>query len=78
MDQCELNVFVQRRDLNRGWSVAGKRFRSMEKYCFSNPGTFCFSRPIYSLADGSSKPVAVEFGVLKADGELWVEVFDNQ
>jgi hypothetical protein len=78
VDQCELNVFVQRRDLNRGWSVAGKRFRSMEKYCSSNPGTFCFSRPIYSFADGSSKPVAVEFGVLKADGELWVEVFDNQ
>jgi hypothetical protein len=77
VDQCELNVFVQRRDLNRGWSAAGKRFRNMEKYCFSHPETFCFSRPLYSLTDGSSKPIAIEFGILKADGDLWVDVFDN-
>lgn len=75
MDQCELNVFVQRRDLNRGWSDAGKRYRRMEDYCVRNPGTFCFSRPIYT--DGSAKPAMLEFGALKTDGELWVELFDN-
>ena len=47
----------------------------METYCYENPGTFCFSRPIYT--DGSSVPRLLEFGVLKDDGNLWVEVFDN-
>lgn len=75
MDGWELNVFVQRRELNRRWSEAGKRFREMEKYCVSNPGTFCFSRPVY--VDPTAKPAFVEFGRLKSDGKLWVEFFDN-
>src|SRR5580658_3764424 len=33
VDRWEINVFVQRRDLNRGWSAAGKRYRDMEAYC---------------------------------------------
>ena len=75
VDQCELNVFIQRRSLNRGWSKAGKRYRLMETYCVEHPETFCFSRPLY--ADGSARPTMLEFGVLRADGELWLEVFDN-
>jgi hypothetical protein len=77
VDQWELNVFAQLREVNRGWSLAGKRFRLMEKYCFDNPNTFCFSRPIYLYTDGSAAPAALEFGILKADGTLWVEVFAN-
>ncbi len=76
VDGLEANVFVQRRDLNRGWSVAGKRFRQMEKYCVLNPGTLCFSRPLY--ADQTAKPAFVEFGVLKCGDELWLESFDNR
>jgi hypothetical protein len=76
VDGWELNVFVQRRELNRGWSEAGKRFREMEKYCVSNPGAFCFSRPLY--VDSTAKPAFVEFGLLKSDGRLWVECFDNR
>jgi hypothetical protein len=76
VDGLEANVFVQRRDLNRGWSVAGKRFRQMEQYCVLNPGTLCFSRPLY--ADQTAKPTFVEFGVLKGAGDLWVESFDNR
>lgn len=75
VDGLEANVFVQRRDLNRGWSPDGKRFREMEKYCVSNPGTFCFSRPLYT--DQTAKPAFVEFGVLKG-AELWLECFDNR
>ena len=71
----ELNVFIQRRDLNRGWSAAGKRYRALEKYCASRRGLLCWSRPIYT--DGSAMPMQVEFGVLKTDGELWVDTFDN-
>ncbi len=76
VDGIEANVFVQRRDLNRGWSPEGKVFRAMEKYCFLNPGTFCFNRSLY--VDNSARPAFLEFGVLKSDGELWVERFDNR
>jgi hypothetical protein len=76
VDGVEANVFVQRRDLNRGWSREGKRFRRMEKYCFEHPGTLCFARPIYS--DGTSRPAWLEFGLFRSDGELWVECFDNR
>ena len=76
VDQAEVNVFVQRRDLNRGWSAAGKRFREMEKYCELNSGTFCFSRPVYH--DQMAKPALVEFGVLRDNCEFWVECFENR
>jgi hypothetical protein len=76
VDQAEVNVFVQRRDLNRGWSTAGKRFREMEKYCELNSGTFRFSRPIY--LDQTAKPGLVEFGALRGNHEFWVECFDNR
>ncbi|MGO9121102.1 MAG: hypothetical protein ACLQPD_26255 [Desulfomonilaceae bacterium] len=75
VDRCEVNIFLQRRDLNRGWSAAGKRFRSMEKHCRVNPGTFCFNRPLY--ADGSAKPSMLEFGILTTENEIWIELFDN-
>lgn len=70
-----LNVFSQARTLNRGRSAQGKVFREMERYCAQNPGTFCFSRPIYE--DSSCVPRWLEFGLLKDDSSLWVEIFDN-
>jgi hypothetical protein len=71
----EVNVFSQDRSLNRGWSEQGKVYREMEKYCYTHPGTFCFSRPVYT--DGSSVPRWLEFGLMRDDGSLWIEVFDN-
>lgn len=71
----DVNVFSQERRLNRGWSEQGKLYRQMENYCYERPGTLCFSRPIY--ADDSSIPRWLEFGLLKSDRTLWVEVFDN-
>jgi len=71
----DVNLFSQERCLNRGWSLQGKIYRQMEKYCHEREGIFCFSRPVY--ADGSSVPRWLEFGVLKTDDTLWVEVFDN-
>ena len=72
----EVNLFPQRRDLNRGWSDAGKIFVEMEKYCRAHLGTLCFHRPIY--LDETLRPTAFDFGVLKRDGELWIAHFDNQ
>lgn len=71
----DINVFHQNVYLNRGWSPAGKRYRQMERYCAQNEGTFFFSRLIYS--DMSARPTEIEFGILKADRTLWLEVFEN-
>jgi hypothetical protein len=71
----ELNVFIQCRAVNRGWSPKGKLYRSMEQFCLRHPGTFFFSRPFY--ADCTCRPSLLEFGILKADGDLWIEHFEN-
>ncbi len=71
----DMNVFSQARDLNRGISEQGKLYRLMERYCYENVGTFCFSRPVYD--DSTSVPRWLEFGLLRDDGSLWVEVFEN-
>ena len=76
VDGSELNVFIQRRDLNRGWSYDGRRYRKMEEYCLKHIGTFCFNRPMY--LDQTSKPAFIEFGILKSNRELWVDIFDNR
>lgn len=69
VDGNEANVFRQLRSVNRG------RYRSMEKYCHQNPGVLCFSRPIYG--DVTAIPSHVEFGILKVDGTLWIEMHSN-
>lgn len=76
VDGVEVNVFVQRRDLNRGWSADGKRFRQMERYCFEHPGTLCFARPIY--LDGTSRPGWLEFGVVRPDSGPDFNCLDNR
>ncbi len=75
VDRLEINVFIQRRDINRGWSDAGKRFRALEQYCVDHPGTLCFARPLY--ANGFSRPAFLDFGLLDAEGILRVEQFPN-
>ena len=69
-------LFPQRREVNRGWSEEGKKYQAMERYARENKGIMIFNRPIYS--DESSWPRFFEFGLLKTDGELWVELFDNE
>jgi hypothetical protein len=70
VDRMEANVFIQLRSVNRGG------YRRMERYCAANPGVFCFSRPLYD--DPSARPAQVEFGVLKPDGEWWIQLFENR
>jgi len=38
----DVNLFPQRRDINRGWHEEGKPYRQMERYVAANPGTFVF------------------------------------
>lgn len=72
---ADINLFVQRRDLNRGWSPEGRVYKEMETFCQKNAGTFCFSRGLYRGSE--QDPAALEFGVLRSPTSFRVEVFDN-
>lgn len=71
----DLNLFPQRRDVNRGWGEWG-RFRKMEKYIAQNPGTFAFIRPIYD--DLTIVPSDLEFGFYDQDLNCRFELFPNR
>ena len=71
----DINLFHQDAPLNRGRSAQGRRYRAMERHCARHPGTFFFVRPIY--ADGTARPSQIEFGIQRADGSFWIELFDN-
>jgi hypothetical protein len=59
------NMFPQDRDLNRGWSSEGRRFRALEREIARTPGTFFFRCLLY--ADDTDFPAAIELGVLRPD-----------
>lgn len=72
----DINLFPHRRELNRGWSREGKRFRGMEKYVAEHLGTFFYHRPIYD--DETWIPTKLEYGVLREDREWWIGTFQNK
>lgn len=72
----DINLFPQRRELNRGWSVEGKCFRSMERYVAEHPGTFFYHRPLYD--DETWIPESLEYGVIVEDTQWWVDTFRNK
>lgn len=69
------NMFPQDRDLNRGWSTQGRRYRALEREIASRPGTFFFCCLLYG--DDSDFPAAIDLGVLRCDG-LHTERFRNR
>ena len=71
----EINLFPQKRHINRGWSEFGKKYRQMEKYIATNPGTFVFSRPINN--DFTERPVLLEFRFVTTDGDFFSDFFEN-
>lgn len=72
----DVNIFPQRRDINRGWSEEGKSYRKMEKYVAANPGTLVFSRPIFK--DLTECPYFLEYGYFDQELKLHVETFPNR
>ena len=71
----DINLFPQRADVNRGrgeWRV----YRNMETECVNRPGTFCFSRPIYS--DLTWVPSELEYGVVHAPEHTTLRRFPNR
>lgn len=74
--QLDINLFPHKRDLNRGWSPEGKKFRAMERYVAENPGTFFYHRPLYG--DNTWVPESLEYGVLLENSKWWTDVFQNR
>jgi hypothetical protein len=69
------NIFRQRRDLNRGWSGQGKRFRALEREAAATPGIFYFGHLLYE--DGTAYPTEIEAGLLRGE-TLHVDRFRNR
>lgn len=72
----DVNLFPQRRDINRGWGAEGKPYRDMERWVAANPGVFVFSRPIYN--DLSFCPAALEYGYCDLSLQFTVKQFPNR
>jgi hypothetical protein len=70
----DLNLIPQARDLNRGSSLRGRRWREMERRAAARTGTPLFVRPIYGSP--SWEPDELEYGLL-VDGRLSCERFAN-
>jgi hypothetical protein len=74
--QIDQNLYPQLKELNRGLSVQGKLFRSMERYLQKNEGVFYFVRPIYS--DLTWLPDKIDFGIFTKERGLILNRFDNR
>jgi len=74
----DVNFFPQLKEVNRGWSDAGKLYRAMERYAAGHPGTFCFARPLYAEGNDTWHPEQVEYGVLVGEETLRAVVFPNR
>lgn len=72
----DINLFPQRRELNRGWSPEGRRFRQMERHTAARPGTFHYHRAQYD--DPSWIPATLEYGILREDHDWWIDGFRNK
>ncbi len=70
----DINLVPMDAVLNRGWSAAGARFRSLERAAAARPGTLFFIRPVYQ--DGTHRPCRFEAGV-QLDQTLLTDVFVN-
>jgi hypothetical protein len=55
---ADVNLFVQHRALNQGWSAEGRRWRALERYTARHPGTLMVVRLLYE--DTSALPRALE------------------
>lgn len=70
-----LNLFPQNPGVNRGHKAADPKYREMERYCADHPGTFFFSRMLYS--NETWVPSEIEYGILRSVTDLEVRRFAN-
>ena len=71
----DINLFPQKRDVNRGYSSEEIAYRKMESSVLNNPGSFIFSRPLYY--DETWRPFYIEYGIQHPGKAPCVRVFTN-
>jgi hypothetical protein len=71
----DISLYPLYRDLDRERTSDGRAYRAMQRYCSGFPGTFCFTRLLYTSR--SWCPSVIEHGLLKRDGAFWVRRFRN-
>ncbi len=71
----DISLYPLYRDLDRERTSDGRAYRAMQRYCSSVPGTFCFTRLIYTSR--SWCPSVIEHGLLQRSGQFWVRRFRN-
>jgi hypothetical protein len=74
----DVNFFPQAKEVNRGWSTAGKLYRAMEKHAATHAGTFTFSHPLYARGNDTWDPEQLEYGLLLGSESLRVVIFPNR
>jgi hypothetical protein len=74
--QIDQNLYPQLKELNRGLSLQGKLFRSMERYLQKNEGLFYFVRPVYNNLTWI--PDKIDFGIYTKERGLLLNRFDNR
>ncbi len=70
----DINLFPQAVALNRGWSIAGRRWRDLERRAAAGSETLLFVRPCYDSPTWT--PRSLDVAVL-ANGEIEAGFFDN-
>jgi hypothetical protein len=71
----DMNLFPQKRDVNRGYSPEGIIYRKMERSVLINPGSFLFSRPLYY--DETWRPLYLEYGIQLPGNAPSIRIFTN-
>lgn len=71
----DVNLFAQARELNRGWSASGRRWRSLERLALRRAGAVLVVRLLY--ADTTARPAALEAVLAADDGILRTERLTN-
>jgi len=74
--RLDINLFAHRRELNRGVSLEGRAFRSMERFVARSPGTFFYHLARYD--DATDIPDKLEYGVHLTGPDWWIGQFDNK
>jgi hypothetical protein len=72
----DVNLFVQARALNRGWSPAGRRWRALERLAVLRADAVLVVRLVYD--DASAVPSALQAALVDDTGIIRTEYLSNR
>lgn len=74
-EPLDISLYPLYRDLDHERTPDGRTYRAMQQHCRQEPGTFCFSRLIYTSR--SWAPTLIEHGLLRQDATFWIHQWYN-